>query len=130
VTITYRVNPPLANDALNELFAAAWPDHAETDFMRLLAHSMAWVSAFDDDRLIGFVKLIWDGGEHAFLLDTTVHPDARRMGVGTRLVREAVTVARERGVRWLHVDYEPHLRAFYEGCGFHPTGAGLIRLRD
>jgi len=30
---------------------------------------------------------------------------------------------------WLHVDFEPHLAAFYLGaCGFQSTSAGLIHL--
>lgn len=74
------------------------------------------------------MNLAWDGGVHAFLLDTTVHPRLRRRGVGTRLVREAVEAARGAGVEWIHVDYEPQLRGFYAACGFAPTEAGLLRL--
>jgi GNAT superfamily N-acetyltransferase len=80
------------------------------------------------DELIGFVRLAWDGG-HAFLLEPTVRPDLRRRGIGRALVERAVAVARERGLEWVHVDYEPHLREFYRACGFTPTDAGLIRLR-
>jgi len=69
-----------------------------------------------------------DGGAHAFVLDTTVHPGLRRRGVGRRLVAAAVERARAAGAAWLHVDYEPHLDAFYRGCGFRPTAAGLLPL--
>jgi ribosomal protein S18 acetylase RimI-like enzyme len=75
------------------------------------------------------VNVAWDGGSHAFLLDTSVLPDFRRQGVATILVRRATELARERGADWLHVDCEPHLEAFYRGCGFRETAAGLIRLR-
>jgi GNAT superfamily N-acetyltransferase len=75
------------------------------------------------------VNVAWDGGAHAFLLDTTVHPDHQRQGIATALVRRAVDLARERGAHWLHVDYEPHLDGFYRGCGFRPTAAGLIALK-
>jgi ribosomal protein S18 acetylase RimI-like enzyme len=71
-----------------------------------------------------------DGGEHAFLLDTTVHPDFRHLGIGTELVRRAGELARQRGATWLHVDFEQGLAAFhFDSCGFRPTAAGLIRLR-
>jgi GNAT superfamily N-acetyltransferase len=62
------------------------------------------------------------------VLDTTVHPDERRHGLGQRLVRAAADEARAAGIEWLHVDYEPHLAAFYRGCGFTPTAAGLLSL--
>ncbi len=37
-------------------------------------------------------------------------------------------MSRARGAEWLHVDYEEHLEAFYQGCGFRPTPAGLLLL--
>jgi GNAT superfamily N-acetyltransferase len=66
---------------------------------------------------------------HAFLLDTSVHRDYRRRGIGTALVREVITLARDGGAEWLHVDYEESLEPFYRGCGFKPTPAGLLYLR-
>lgn len=51
--------------------------------------------------------------------------------VGLRLVREAAAVACERGIHWLHVDYEPYLEAFYRDCGVQTdTGAGLMELKE
>ena len=126
--ITYRVSPAVTNAELNTLFAAVWPGAGEADFQPVLAHSLAYICAYDGPTLVGFVNLAWDGGIHAFLLDTTVHRDWQRRGIGRRLVREAVAVAAARGMEWLHVDYEPHLDGFYRGCGFQPTLAGLIRL--
>ena len=95
---------------------------------RVLARSLCWVTAHEAGRLIGFVNVAWDGGMHAFLLDTAVHPDCGRRGIGTALVRQAATEATRLGAGWLHVDYEPHLEGFYRGCGFVHTGAGLLRL--
>lgn len=126
--IDYRVGEPVDLGALDALFAAAWPRHAGADFATELAHSLSWVTAWDGARLVGYVKLAWDGSVHAFLLDTTVHPDYQRRGIGSELVRRAVAAARERGMEWVHVDYEPQLHGFYSGCGFVPTPAGLIRL--
>ena len=127
--IVYVVSPVVTNAAMNALFAASWPDHREADFAPVLARSLLYVCAHAGDRLIGFVNVAWDGGIHAFLLDTTVHPDFQRRGIGMRLVREAADVARARGIAWLHVDYEPHLDGFYRACGFERTLAGLMRLR-
>lgn len=78
--------------------------------------------------LVGFVNVVGDGGIHAFVLDTTVHPSVRRQGVGVRLVRRAADEARRAGARWLHVDHEEHLSGFYARCGFRATAAGLRRL--
>ena len=128
--ISYRVGPAVTNDALNALFAAAWPDHVWSDFAPVLSRSLAYVCAYQQDQLIGFVNLAWDGGIHAFLLDTTMHPEFQRHGIGRELVARAAQVARARGIAWLHVDYEPHLESFYRGCGFRHTEAGLLRLEQ
>jgi len=129
-TISYRVSPAVANDALNALFASAWPEHVWSDFAPVLRRSLAYVCAYQQGQLIGFVNLAWDGGIHAFLLDTTVHPDLQRHGIGRELVTRAAQIARARGIAWLHVDYEPQLEAFYRDCGFQHTAAGLMRLQQ
>ncbi len=92
-------------------------------------HSLTWIGAFDGDVLIGFVHLAWDGGAHAFVIDTAVDPSHQRRGVGRALVEAAVTEATRAGCEWVHVDFEPHLSSFYrESCGFASTDAGLLQL--
>jgi ribosomal protein S18 acetylase RimI-like enzyme len=127
--VIYRNSPAVNNDELNTLFSAAWPDHAESDFMPVLNRSLVYICAYQAERLIGFVNLAWDGGIHAFLLDTTVHPDLRRQGIGRELVQQAIVAAKERGIEWISVDFEPHLKDFYYGCGFRPTDAGVMNLK-
>ena len=99
---------------------------------RIRPHSLGWVVARDrDSALIGFVNVAWDGGDHAFLIDTRVRPDHRRRGIGTELVRIAAGHAADAGCEWLEVDFEDDLAAFYfDACGFEPTLAGLIHLPD
>ena len=125
-----RIDPFPSNEELAVLWAAAWGASQPPDFSRILPRSLAHLGAYHDNRLIGFVNVAWDGGIHAFILDTSVHPDLRRQGIATALVKEAARIARERGAQCLHVDFEPHLRGFYHACGFRPTEAGLIRLVD
>ena len=78
---------------------------------------------------MGFVNAAWDGGVHAFVLDTMVRADHRHRGIGAALVAAAFDGARAAGCEWLHVDFDPHLRSFYfEACGFRSTDAGLVSL--
>jgi GNAT superfamily N-acetyltransferase len=128
MSITYVINPPLENTALNQLFSSAWGKPYEVDFQPELNATMCYIGAFDDSKLVGFVKLIGDAGVHAFLLDPSVHADYQRRGIGQELVARAVTFAKERGCEWIHVDFEDHLELFYQKCGFKPTKAGLIQL--
>lgn len=107
------------------------PEQVTPWAQRLGRYALTWVGAFDDadGRLVGFVQVCWDGGAHAFLLDTAVDPRWQHRGVGAGLVRVAVADATAAGCTWLHVDFETHLTAFYlERCGFRPTSAGVLRL--
>ena len=132
MALTYEWRGRFDNAEVNALHAEAF-DHGflDDDWSRQVRrHSLGWVCARNEDELIGFVNVAWDGGAHAFILDTIVTISARGQGVGAQLVAVAVEGARTGGCEWLHVDFEDHLRHFYvRACGFAPTNAGLIRLR-
>ena len=131
MTISYEWRGDFDNDAVNALHAEAFEHRVLADDWQaqVRRHSLGWVCARDADRLVGFVNVAWDGGVHAFVLDTMVASDARRRGIGQALVAIAIREARAAGCEWLHVDFEDHLRAFYfDACGFTPTNAGLIEL--
>ncbi|MFB9408088.1 GNAT family N-acetyltransferase [Dactylosporangium matsuzakiense] len=119
------------SEELSALHASAFggPGAARDWWAQVNAHSLGWVTGRDGAELVGFVNVAWDGGEHAFVLDTMVAAAYRRGGAGARLVALAAEQARTTGCRWLHVDFEPHLTKFYvDACGFTPTPAGLISL--
>jgi GNAT superfamily N-acetyltransferase len=119
------------NAEVNVLHAEAFGHRLlEDDWAAQVArHSLGWVCARVEGELVGFVNVAWDGGVHAFVLDTMVVAAAGRNGIGARLVAAAVEGARAAKCEWLHVDFDDHLRSFYFGaCGFEPTNAGLIKL--
>jgi ribosomal protein S18 acetylase RimI-like enzyme len=133
VTVTLKARFPVDDAELSLLhhgaFSPGSPAAAAPAIpwaKRLERHSLTWVGAFSAARLVGFVNAIWDGGAHAFILDTAVHPDFQRLGIGRDLVHAATAEAFKAGCEWVHVDYEPRLADFYENaCAFRPTSAGL-----
>ena len=114
---------------MNNLFTNAWSNYVPIDFNSQLKYCYYYICANIDENIIGFVKVIWDGGKHGFLLDMTVHKEFRRQGIGSTLTTKAIEHAKEIGLEWLHVDYEPHLDKFYTDRGFRHTEAGLINLQ-
>lgn len=131
MTIEYQWRGDVDNALLDALHADGFGHPVErTDWRaRLERHSLGWVCAWADGVLVGFVNVVWDGGEHAFLLDTVVCRHHRSGGVGAELVRIAAEEARAAGCEWLHVDFEDRLRPFYfDACGFRETTAGLLAL--
>ena len=126
--VALRVDPFPSNAELNGLWHAAWNSRQDRDFSAILSRSLCHVGAFADNELVGFMNVAWDGGIHAFILDTCVAPALRRRGIATQLVEKAIEVARERGAEWLHVDFKSDLAVLYRKCGFRPTEAGVIKL--
>jgi GNAT superfamily N-acetyltransferase len=133
MAVELKVRFPVDDAVLSALHHRAFsPDGPDADVAicpwasRLERHSLTWIGAFSSGRLVGFVHAAWDGGAHAFVLDTAVHPDFQRLGIGRDLVRTVTAEAFKAGCEWVHVDYEPSLAGFYEdACGFRPTRAGL-----
>lgn len=133
VTVEYEWRGNFENAEVNSLHAEAFGHRVlEDDWSsQVRRYSLGWVCARRDGGLVGFVNVAWDGGVHAFILDTIVASDARREGIGKGLVASAVAGTRATGCcEWLHVDFEEDLRPFYfDACGFMPTDAGLLALR-
>ncbi len=81
--------------------AYAWPGWPQREDWRLdaVAASCTWVSArAPDGSLVGLCRVLDDGGIHASLWDLLVAPDARRQGIGTRLVQHALELVRDRSL--------------------------------
>ena len=121
---------PLTDDEMVELVASYGGTPVPGWWDRIRPHSFGWVTARTaDGTLVGFVNVVSDGSDHAFLIDTKTHAAFQRQGIGTEVVALAAQHAKTAGCEWLHVDFDDHLDPFYFGaCGFEPTHAGLIRL--
>jgi GNAT superfamily N-acetyltransferase len=131
VTVSWAWRGAFENAELNELHAEGFGGRIRDDdwLAQVERWSLGWVTARDDQGLVGFVNVAWDGGIHAFVLDTLVAGRVRRRGIGQRLVAVATEEARRAGCEWLHVDFDEELNAFYfEACGFVSTSAGVIAL--
>jgi len=71
--------------------AAGWWD-------RIRPHSLGWITARTlSGVLIGFVNVAWDGGDHAFLIDTKMSGSWQRRGIGSEIVRQAAHTRRQPG---------------------------------
>jgi ribosomal protein S18 acetylase RimI-like enzyme len=102
-------------DALVPL-VAGFRDHLELDFPATDRIAASLVTLIDDrnteilvspgaqKRLVGYAALrfrysLWVDASEAQIDDLYVSPDARRLGIGTRLVHGSIAAARARGAK-------------------------------
>jgi ribosomal protein S18 acetylase RimI-like enzyme len=128
--VSYQWRGAISDDEMVELVTSHGGRAVAGWWDRIRPHSLGWVTARDPDGLlVGFVNVAWDGGDHAFLIDTKTRGSRQRRGIATEVVRQAARQARAAGCEWLHVDFEAELGPFYfDACGFRPTDAGLVHL--
>lgn len=120
------------NQEINALHAEAFdtPVFEDWDWVsQVQEHSLGWVTARQDDGLVGFTNVLWDGLVHAWLQDVMVALTNQHRGTGTDLIGVARTEAQRIGCEYLHVDFDASLSDFYiNACGFSPTSAGIMEL--
>lgn len=74
--------------------------------------------ALDGGRVVGTVTTITYGTGLAWIGMMLVHPDQRRCGIGTRLMRHALSHLRGKGISTVKLDATPAGTPVYEKLGF------------
>lgn len=85
---------------------------------RLVRESTRVIAAYDDDRLVGFCRVMSDASNMAWLGDVFMVSDHRGRGIGGELVREAVEDPRYRDLHWYLGTRDAH--GLYAKFGFEP----------
>ncbi|CAN6246333.1 unnamed protein product [Urochloa humidicola] len=70
-------------------------------------------------------KFLRGGGKVGHVEDVVVDAAARGKGLGLRIVRRLVEIAREAGCYKVILDCTPELRAYYAKCGFVEKGVQM-----
>lgn len=103
-------------------FTAPW---SRETFERLLLRDTAgMVVAEEEGRVVGYA-VFWVVGREAELGNLAVHPEARRRGVGRRLIRRVRGEARRLGVQAIYLEVRESneaARALYQAEEFRNVG--------
>jgi len=95
------------------------------------AHSLLTLGAYEGETLVGIIRAVGDGATIVFIQDLLVHPENRRQGIGTALLRAVLD--RYPHVRQIELttDDTPETAAFYRSLGFRAFSeigcSGFIR---
>lgn len=119
--LTYDWNRTLPPEQVLELYKSVqWNAYTDNPgvLMQAMTQSLAILSAWEDERLVGLIRVVGDNATILYIQDILVHPDYQRRGIGTYLMHE--TLRRYAPIRQkvLASDNTDKTRQFYESCGF------------
>ena len=81
-------------------------------------NSLLILAAYENDELLGLIRVVGDGATIIFIQDILVFPSVQRHGVGSALLR--AVLEKYSGVRQIELltDNTEKTRAFYNSMGF------------
>ncbi|MBQ7871793.1 MAG: GNAT family N-acetyltransferase [Oscillospiraceae bacterium] len=102
--------------------AVGWSNYYDRPQMvaAAFAKSLCTVGAWEDGRLVGFLRAVGDGASILFIQDIVVHPDCQRRGIGTALMRAILERYPAVYQTELATDNTEKTVAFYRSLGFVP----------
>lgn len=98
-----------------------WAGHDPRRRYRELIRDGCLLAAVGDGKALGMAGLELDNRE---IIATFVHPGARRLGLGRRLIRALEATARAFGITEMRLDAAPGAEAFYQSLGYRKAGCG------
>jgi len=69
--------------------------------------------------LIGFLDVVSDGFNDAYVRDLIIHKNYQDQGIGLELMKYALNYLKEKQIKCIQVTFEPELINFYKRFGFH-----------
>jgi len=125
--ISYKETKELSNNDLKKLYLSVqW--FAYTDDMgtlkQAISNSLAVVSAWDNDKLVGLTRVVGDGSTIIYVQDLLVHPEYQNKRIGTIMLSMILDKYKQVRQKVLLTDDEPIVRNFYENNGFMSADQG------
>jgi GNAT superfamily N-acetyltransferase len=120
MTLRYQTFPPTSTQYFALFETTGWNDEYQLtpyDLAKAIAGSWYMVAAYEDDRLIGFGRIVSDS-IHAMIYDLIVTPDFQRQGIGGEILDRLVQHCQEAHIRDIQLFCAKGKREFYERHGF------------
>ena len=131
--IAYREQLP-AVAAYHGLFeTTGWNQSYRADadsLYRAISSSWYVLSAYDNDDLVGFGRVISDGVLYALICDLIVKPTYQEQGIGSQILEKLIEKCHQERMRVIWLFSARGTRSFYEKFGFRkrPVDAPGMQL--
>ena len=121
MTIRYQDNTPISIDSLTQLYqSVGWRNYYNNPAImsQLLPGAWHYISAWEEDQLVGLIRTISDGCYILYIQDILVHPDYQRQAIGTSLMKQMLERAKDMQQIILTTDDTERTIQFYQSLGF------------
>lgn len=85
------------------------------------AHSLYMLGAYDEDQLIGIIRVVGDGHSIIYVQDIIVNPNNQRKGIGSHLLRHILDKYKHVYQKILLTMNEEKTVQFYKSVGFEAS---------
>ena len=119
--LIYKSSKPKQQAFYNLFITTGWNDNYQLDTDQLFeALEKSWylVSAYKNEQLVGFGRIICDGVVHALILDLIVHPEYQNIGIGGQILNKLVEKCKQHQIRDIQLFCAKEYSSFYEKRGF------------
>ncbi len=124
--LRYEYTPNLKAEQVARLRESVGWDARVEKFKKKLGNTYFCVSCFAENRLVGYLDVVSDGIDDAYIRDLVVHPDYQHRGIGLKLLDMVIKRVKSDGIKMINVIFEPRLEEFYRKANFVIMSAGLI----
>lgn len=111
---------PCLKDLIDLYNDVGWTNYTNRVDMLQKAYktSLLVITAWHEDKLLGAIRIVGDGYSIIYIQDIVVLKAYQHMGIGSKLITEAMNKYKYVYQKVLLTDNEPKTKAFYEKMGF------------
>ncbi len=91
-----------------------------------LSNSLSVISAWDNNLLVGLLRVVGDGLPIIYVQDLLVLKEYQNKGIGTQLITRVLSDYKQVRQKVLLTNEEPKVRYFYESHGFISCDQGSL----
>ena len=109
LNIKYENNSKITDEEIWELCKSVGWDNNCYPFSKTKSKSYAYFTVRIKNKLIGFLDVVSDGFNDAYIWDFVIHKNYQDQGIGSELMKYALNYLKEKQIRCIQVTFEQKL---------------------
>jgi spermidine synthase len=99
--------------------AGWWKESCSSDqISKLISGSFCFLSAWNEDKLVGFGRVISDGFNDGYIQDVYVVENFRKKGIAGNIISKLTEYCKDKNINWIALIAAPGSVTLYEKLGF------------